>query len=86
MQRRGHRLSISTSNGTTFEGSARRLGLNTLVVESDRHLRYGDEVTVRVGFVELPATVRWTTGDGFGAQVGSLRPQAIWGLHQMGLR
>lgn len=78
-------LRVSASDGSTFDASAARLGLHTVVVESERRLRYGEEVTLRVGFVDLPAIVRWTTANGFGAQLGSLRPSAVWGMHRMGL-
>ena len=79
------RCSITT-NDSSFDAAAERLGINTLVFESERRLAYGDEVTVRVGFVEVKATVRWQTERGFGVQVGSLSPRDVWGLHRLGVR
>lgn len=67
-------IELELEGGRRVSGVALDVGLGGMFIESVEVPAYGSELTVLIsgGALRLPATVRWSSGNGMGVQFGLL--------------
>jgi hypothetical protein len=80
---------VVTHEGGQIACKTRNLSLGGVFLLTDSPLPYGTKIRVRFHLaplreaVDVEGTIRWTAGEGMGAQFGSLRAREVWGLNQL---